>query len=71
VFGLGGAAEAELADPVGGHAVLEPGATLWDIAATHAPAGVDTRAYVAELVELNGFDGGSLAPWTVVLLPAE
>ncbi|MFP5309083.1 MAG: hypothetical protein ACLGIR_05835 [Actinomycetes bacterium] len=71
VLAIGGIADAEPTDRVGGHAVIAPGTTLWDVAVEHAPAGTDTQAYLVELRDLNGFDGGSLAPWTVVLLPAE
>lgn len=68
-FGSAGA-EAELADPVGGHTVVEPGETLWDIAVETAPAGVDVRDQLAAIVDLNGLDGGAVRAWTVVLLPA-
>jgi hypothetical protein len=63
-------AEAELADPVAGHVVVEPGNTLWDVAVDTAPEGVDPRRQLAELRELNGFDGAHLEAWTVVLIPA-
>jgi hypothetical protein len=63
-------AEAELADPVAGHVVVEPGATLWDVAVDTAPEGMDPRRQLAELRELNGFDGTHLEAWTVVLIPA-
>jgi hypothetical protein len=36
---------------------LEPGETLWDVAARYAPPAIDTRAYVDELIELNGLAG--------------
>jgi len=63
-------AEAELADPVAGHVVVEPGQTLWDVAAVTAPAGVDTRQQLADLRELNGLEGSQIGAWTVVLVPA-
>jgi hypothetical protein len=63
-------AEAELADPVAGHAVIAPGDTLWDVAVATAPDGVDPREQLAGIRALNGLDGATLAPWTVVLLPA-
>jgi hypothetical protein len=66
--GLGGA-EADLEDRIAGQVTLAPGDTLWDVATEHAPAGVDTRAYLADIRQLNGFDSGALDPWTVVLLP--
>ncbi len=53
----------------GGHAVVEPGQTLWEVAASNAPEGTDTRAYLQDLKELNGLAGGEVAAWTVVLLP--
>lgn len=68
LFGAGGA-EAELSDRVAGHEVVTPGHTLWDIAAATAPAGVDVRDQLAAIVELNGFSGGDVPAWTVVLLP--
>jgi Tfp pilus assembly protein FimV len=37
--------------------VVESGQTVWDIARAHAPAGIDTRAYVDAVVELNDLDG--------------
>lgn len=63
-------AEAELADPVAGHAVVDPGQTLWEVAAATAPVGVDVRDQLAAIMRLNGLDGASVPAWTVVLLPA-
>lgn len=63
-------AQAELADPVAGHVVVEPGDTLWDIAVATAPTGVDTRQQLASLRELNGIEGSHLDAWAVVLIPA-
>ena len=37
--------------------VVQPGDTLWGIAAEHAAPGTDVRAYVDALVELNGLEG--------------
>jgi hypothetical protein len=54
---------------VGGHVVLQPGETLWDIAVRSAPPGVDARRQLADIRRINGFGGGSLEAWTVVLLP--
>lgn len=62
-------AEAELADPVAGHVVLEPGQTLWDVAVATAPQGVDVREQLADLRELNATDG-RLDAWSTVLIPA-
>jgi len=36
---------------------LQAGETLWDVAARYAPASIDRRAYVDELIELNGLSG--------------
>lgn len=63
-------AEAELADRVAGHVVVEPGQTLWDVAAATAPAGVDVRDQLAALEALNGLRAHEVDAWSVVLLPA-
>lgn len=63
-------AQAGLEDRVAGHVVVEPGQSLWDVAAATAPDGVDTRQQLADLRELNGIDGSHLDAWAVVLLPA-
>lgn len=63
-------AEAELADPVGGHAVVEPGSSLWAVAVETAPPGADPRAQLDAIRDLNGIRGSDIAAWTVVLLPA-
>lgn len=63
-------AQAELIEPVAGHAVVTPGDTLWDVAVDTAPNGVDPRQHLAAIRALNGLDGSAVAPWTVVLLPA-
>jgi hypothetical protein len=36
---------------------LAEGESLWDVAARYAPPSVDPRAYVDELIELNGLAG--------------
>ncbi len=63
-------ASADLEDRVSGHVVIEPGETLWDVAVATAPDGVDPRAQLASIRELNGFGGADVDAWTVVLLPA-
>ncbi|MFA9431192.1 hypothetical protein [Egicoccus sp. AB-alg2] len=63
-------AEAELADKVAGHVVVQPGETLWDVAVATAPEGVDARRQLDELRQLNGFGSSEVDAWTVVLLPA-
>ena len=37
------------------------GETVWDLAERYAPAGIDRRAYVDALLELNAVDGMPLA----------
>lgn len=71
LVGLAGAGTGQ-ADTAGvaGHAVVEPGQTLWDIAVTEAPAGSDPRVYLEDLLRVNGFAEASVPAWTVVLLPA-
>ncbi len=66
---LGVASASAPALEVGGHVVLQPGETLWDIAVRSAPPGVDARRQLADIRRINGFSGGSLEAWTVVLLP--
>lgn len=63
-------ADARLADPVADTVVVAPGDTLWEIAVATAPAGIDPRAHLRELMALNGFTDSDVAPWTVVLVPA-
>ncbi|HVM34385.1 MAG TPA: peptidoglycan-binding protein LysM [Actinomycetota bacterium] len=36
---------------------LEAGETLWEVAGRYAPEGIDRRAYVHALIELNGLAG--------------
>lgn len=63
-------AAADLESRVDGHVVVEPGETLWDIAAATAPDGVDARQHLAAIEDLNGIRAGDLRAWNVVLLPA-
>jgi Tfp pilus assembly protein FimV len=63
-------AGAELADPVAGTVTIGPGETLWEVAAATAPEGVGVNEQLAAIEDLNGFAGGAVEPWTVVLLPA-
>jgi hypothetical protein len=58
------------APQVAGTAVLEPGHTLWGLAADHTPTGQDVRATLRDIQVLNGFDTATVPVWTVVLLPA-
>jgi LysM repeat protein len=48
--------------------VVEPGETLWGIAAVLAPR-ADTRLVVARLAELNGLASAEVRPGQVLLLP--
>lgn len=48
--------------------VVMPGETLWGIATQVAP-GADPRDVVAEIVELNGLPGSSVAAGTRLALP--
>jgi hypothetical protein len=63
-------AEAELEDKVAGHAVVQPGETLWDVSVATTPAGVDPREHLGAIKELNGLDGAHVDAWSVVLIPA-
>lgn len=63
-------AQADLADKVAGHAVVQPGESLWEVAVATAPEGVDARRHLDDLVRLNGFESSQVDAWTVVLLPA-
>lgn len=68
-FGQVGAS-ADLADRVDGHVIVEPGQTLWDIAVVTAPDGVDARAHLAAIEDLNGIRADDVQAWNVILLPA-
>ena len=37
--------------------VVQAGDTLWELAGRYAPEGIDTRAWVDAVVELNGLEG--------------
>lgn len=49
--------------------VVQPGQTLWDVAAEHAPDDTSPAAYVHELAELNGITNGAVDAWQVLRLP--
>ena len=49
--------------------VVQPGDTLWRIAARVAP-GADPRPVVEDLAEANGLQPGSLVPGQVIRLPS-
>jgi hypothetical protein len=63
-------AEAELEDKVAGHAVVQPGESLWDVTVATVPDGIDPREHLHGIKELNGLDGSHVEAWTVVLIPA-
>lgn len=63
-------AEAELADKVAGHVVVQPGESLWEVAVATAREGIDARRQLDDLVKLNGLSSSQVDAWTVVLLPA-
>ena len=46
---------------------VAPGDTLWDLATVYAPDGVDPRAYVDAVLELNGLNGMPEAGTTIEL----
>lgn len=49
--------------------VVQPGESLWAIAAASAP-GRDTRDVIAEIVQLNNLDGGRVLPGQQLFVPA-
>ncbi len=49
--------------------VVEPGDTMWEIAASHATPSVDLRKMIAEIEELNDIDAGHLVPGQRLLIP--
>lgn len=67
----GPAAQDTPAPATGATVMIEPGQTLWDVAAGVTPAGGDVRATVAQIRQLNGLDTGAVPAWTTVVLPAQ
>lgn len=51
-----------------GHAVVQPGETLWQVASRADPA-ADPRAVVAELMTLNHLTSAEVIPGETLLLP--
>lgn len=49
--------------------VVRPGATLWHIAARHAPEGTDLRSYVDAVVDANGLSGAEIQAGMRLHLP--
>ena len=64
--GDGASAVPGVTQATGGH-LVQPGETLWSVAATITPAGSDVRATVDELAELNG--GPTLTVGQRLVLP--
>lgn len=60
--------QAEEADPTV-QAVVQPGDTIWDIAAPHVPEGMTLQDYVAEVLLVNDVDPAALEPGSVLDLP--
>jgi LysM domain len=46
---------------------IAPGDTLWDLATLYAPPGMDPRAYVDAILEVNGLTGMPTAGSTIKL----
>lgn len=57
------------APPPPARVVVEPGDTVWDLAAARLPAGEDLRGYVAEVVERNRVESTAIAPGSVLVFP--
>ena len=49
--------------------VVRPGQTLWDLADRYAPEGVDPRAYVDAVVQINHLEGRPPAAGERIRLP--
>jgi hypothetical protein len=50
-------------------AVVASGDTLWSLAKTYSPAGVDLRAYVDKVITVNSLSGAVIYPGQVLLMP--
>lgn len=57
------------APPPPARVVVEPGDTVWDLAAARLPAGEDLRGYVAEVVDRNRVDATALPAGSVLVFP--
>jgi len=74
VVGVVNAVTGEPAEPVARTnvtVVVEPGQTLWDIAAQYAPADRDRTAWAADIAEVNDIDARAIQPGTPLLIPLE
>lgn len=56
--------------PVVSEYVVEPGDTLWDLAAGVTVAGSDVRATLADIREVNDLSSSMIQPGQILLLPA-
>jgi hypothetical protein len=66
---LAGPSEPAEEQPPPIQAVVQPGDTIWDLAAPHVPEGMTLQDYVAEVLLLNDVDPGALEPGSVLDLP--
>ena len=67
---IGGSAEADIPTPAPIEYVVEPGDTLWAIAAGMAGPEDDIRHLIADISRLSGIDAGSIFPGQILLIPA-
>lgn len=49
--------------------IVQPGDSLWGIAATHKPKEMDTRVYISSIREINGLNGPDIQAGDVLSLP--
>ncbi|MFC7680020.1 LysM peptidoglycan-binding domain-containing protein [Paenibacillus sp. GCM10028914] len=49
--------------------IVQPGDSLWSIAATYKPEKMDTRAYISSISEANGLKGPEIQAGDVLSLP--
>ncbi len=48
---------------------VQPGDTLWEIAANHKPERMDIRVYIEGIVRINGLEDGGVQAGQVLKLP--
>jgi hypothetical protein len=66
--GGSGTASAGSAPALGPHAVvIRPGQTIWDLAERYAPATMDPRAYVDQVLDMNHLSGAPAAGMSIRL----
>ena len=65
---IGGAAEADAPLSTVEY-VVDAGDSLWSIAASHADAGDDLRAFIADIKDLSQLSGSTIYPGQVLQLP--